>query len=149
MACARWSLPRPWARALTPLAALAMGATYVRGFADDPVFSFTLLALSCALFIAATRGTLMDRGSGVGALMAWASAPLRWMGRHSYELYLFHVIVLAGLRQFISKQSLTHDQRLPLLLAFLLVCAVLAGTIARDFSEPINRYWRLRWSSLP
>ncbi|HEX5684067.1 MAG TPA: acyltransferase [Ideonella sp.] len=147
LACRRWMLPAGWAKVLAPLAAVAMVVVYFIGFANHPVFGFSAMALSAAVFIWATRRPATTFGGGLRRALVRATTPLRWLGRHSYELYLFHVIVLAGMRQFFSRESLHHDQRAPLLLAFVLSSALLAALISRHFAEPINRRWRLRWQA--
>ncbi len=145
LVCRRWVLPARWAKVLAPLAAASMAAVYFIGFANHPVFGFSAMALSAALFIWATREPLFAVGLRRGLTVA--TAPLRWLGRHSYELYLFHIIVLAGMRQFVSRESLHHDHRAPLLLAFVLSSALLAALISKHFAEPINRRWRARWQA--
>lgn len=42
-----------------------------------------------------------------------ASAGLRWMGRLSYELYLFHIIVLGLMRNVVERAQLGYHARLP------------------------------------
>ncbi|WP_374566414.1 acyltransferase family protein [Ideonella sp.] len=147
LVCRRWALPVPVARVLAPLAAALMAAVYLVGFDQHRVFGFTAMALSAALFIWATRAPAPAFGASLRHALAWATTPLRWLGRHSYELYLFHVIVLAGMRQFVSRESLHHDHRAPLLLAFVLTSALLAALISKHFAEPLNRRWRLRWQA--
>lgn len=146
LACRRWVVPPGWARLLAPLAVAAMAGVYLVGFAAHPVFGFSAMAASAALFIAVTRAPAAAFGKGLRRALRAATVPLRWLGRHSYELYLFHIIVLAAMRQFLSRESLHHDQRAPLLLAFVLASAGLAWLVSRHFAEPINRRWRLRWS---
>ena len=147
LVCRRWTLPARTARLLAPVAAALMAAVYFIGFDEHRVFGFTAMALSAALFIWATRGPALAFGANLRRALVVATTPLRWLGRHSYELYLFHVIVLAGMRQFVSRESLHHDQRAPLLLAFVLTSALLAALVSRHFAEPINRRWRLRWQA--
>ncbi|MFO1338147.1 MAG: acyltransferase [Burkholderiaceae bacterium] len=145
LACRRGVLPAAWARVLAPLALVAMVGVYFVGFAAHPVVGFSAMALATALFIAATRAPAAAFGAGLCRALRSATGPLRWLGRHSYELYLFHVIVLAAMRQFLSRESLHHDQRAPLLLAFVLTSAGVAWLVSQRFAEPINHRWRQRW----
>lgn len=145
LVCRRWAMPAAWARACAPAAAAAMAIVYFMGFAQHPVFGFSAMALSTALFIGATRRSVF--GTKLPQLLARATAPLRWLGRHSYELYLFHVIVLAGLRQFFDRATLDRDHRVPLLLAFVLASSLVAFLVSRQIAEPINRRWRARWAA--
>jgi peptidoglycan/LPS O-acetylase OafA/YrhL len=92
----------------------------------------TVLALGTCLVLFAV--TLRGRAG-----RAW-SAPVRWFGRHSYEVYLTHEFVVVWMTALYLKLL-----RGPLLLwiaAMVLLSAVLGGLVARYFSEPMNR--RLR-----
>jgi peptidoglycan/LPS O-acetylase OafA/YrhL len=96
----------------------------------------TVLALgTCLVMIAIARRN--DAGLR-------RTAPLRWFGRNSYEVYLTHMfVVIEGIRIF-------DRVRMPAALAPLwyLLLLVLAGifgaAVARFYSEPLNR--RLRES---
>ena len=68
-----------------------------------------------------------------------ALAPLRWSGRLSYELYLFHLIVLGALRTFWLPSATHGDDKLPLLIAYLLLSAALSAAIARGIAAPLAR----------
>ena len=70
-----------------------------------------------------------------------------WLGRHSYELYLFHIIVLGAIRDLIPKESLPAVYKLPLLAVFLALSVLVAFCIARGFADPLNGYLRRRLAS--
>ncbi|QMV20305.1 acyltransferase family protein [Granulicella sp. 5B5] len=73
------------------------------------------------------------------------TAPVRWFGRHSYEVYLTHEFLVIGFTALYFKW---HRGPLGLWLAALLLgCAVLGWVTARFFSEPMNR--RLRGAAPP
>lgn len=96
-----------------------------------------LLALSVCLVMTAVT-LRRKRGS------RW-SAPLRWFGRHSYELYLSHeFIVLAGIA--IYARLYPHHASRGVIAAFiigmLLATAPLAWMLTRWFTEPANRWLR-------
>lgn len=96
-----------------------------------------LLALSVCLVMAAVT-LRRKRGS-------WWTAPLRWFGRHSYELYLSHeFIVIAGVALFARR--FPHGAPRGIVAAFvigmLLATAPLAWALARWFTEPANRWLR-------
>lgn len=92
----------------------------------------TVLALGTCLIIFATvlRGT-------VGARI---TAPIRWFGRHSYEVYLTHEFVVVWGTLLYAR---VHRGALPLwFIGILLLTAPLGAIVARYFSDPLNR--RLR-----
>nr|WP_314608124.1 acyltransferase [uncultured Janthinobacterium sp.] len=131
---------QPGARAgrfLRWTAGLALAALYLRGIGGHEVFGFTWIAVAGAAFIAgATASPAADRGR---------SGPLQWLGRHSYELYLFHIIVLAGMRNVVDKAGLGYAERLPWLALFLAATALAAALVARYVSDPANAALRRRF----
>jgi peptidoglycan/LPS O-acetylase OafA/YrhL len=60
------------------------------------------------------------------------------MGQHSYECYLFHIVVLALMRNAIAKDELSYAGSLPWLLLFLILTGVVAALVSRFISEPAN-----------
>ena len=93
----------------------------------------TLLPLGVCLVMLTT--VLRDARGG-GAL----TAPLRWFGRHSYEVYLTHeFLVILGVEVFLQ----WHGTRPGMwTLAITLSTAPLGWAVARWFSEPLNRKLR-------
>jgi peptidoglycan/LPS O-acetylase OafA/YrhL len=75
-----------------------------------------------------------------GKAGSWGTAPIRWFGRHSYEVYMTHeFVVVCGTMLYVKVR------RGPPTLWFvgiLLLAAALGWVVARYFSEPMNR--RLR-----
>ena len=131
---------QPGARAgqlLRWAAGLALAALYVRGIGGHEVFGFTLIALASAAFITGATAVPAARDGRPG--------PLQWLGRHSYELYLFHIIVLAGMRNVVDKAGLGYAERLPWLALFLAATALAAALVARTVSEPANAALRRRF----
>ena len=131
---------QPGARAgqrLRWTAGLALAALYVRGIGGHEVFGFSAIALASAAFIVgATAGHAASQGR---------PGPLQWLGRHSYELYLFHIIVLAAMRNVVDKAGLGYSERLPWLALFLAATALAAALVARCVSEPANTALRRRF----
>lgn len=97
----------------------------------------SLLALATCCVIAATT---LRRAQGV-----WITAPLRWMGRLSYELYLSHVFVLLwGIAWFVRRhpQGASRATVAVYVIGIALATLPLGWAVSKFFSEPMNR--RLR-----
>jgi peptidoglycan/LPS O-acetylase OafA/YrhL len=115
---------------------LGLASSYFAGIDGHEIFGFSLVAI-CV----------------VGLLINAFDAPARqakylrsrwicWLGRHSYELYLFHIILLAGMRDMVPKAALPYAAKLPLFALFVALSCLLAAVVARYFADPLNR--RLR-----
>ena len=75
------------------------------------------------------------------ASWAW-TAPVRWFGRHSYEVYLTHeFLVIAGTDLY---ARWTHGPLLLWFAAILLLTAPLGWAFVRFFSVPMNQWLRGR-----
>lgn len=75
-------------------------------------------------------------------------APIRWFGRHSYEVYLTHeFLVVWGLALYLALKKSHNPGPLGLwFLSILLLTAPLGWLLAKFFSEPLNRILRPRIS---
>jgi peptidoglycan/LPS O-acetylase OafA/YrhL len=94
------------------------------------IFGPTVAAISAsAVLIASKFLTNRARRSG------WLS----FLGRHSYELYLFHRVIL-----FLSLAALgpLFSLLLPWVVPYVLVCSLLAWALAKYFSDPANQWIR-------
>jgi peptidoglycan/LPS O-acetylase OafA/YrhL len=140
-------ITQPVAALLRVIAGIALCVVYLRGIAGNEIFGFSLIALCSALFLFGSSAVDASTGktSKWDISAAKLTSPLRWLGRHSYELYLFHIIVLAAMRNLLDKTELSYWARLPWLMLFLLLSAILAALVARYVSEPANRAIRQRW----
>jgi peptidoglycan/LPS O-acetylase OafA/YrhL len=103
-----------------------------RSVTDD-----TLLALGACLVMFAVA--LNDRAG------RWWSAPVRWFGRHSYEVYLSHeFVVIAGVALY--ARWFAHGASRGVIAGFVVgmvaLTAPLGWTLARWFAEPMNRWLR-------
>jgi peptidoglycan/LPS O-acetylase OafA/YrhL len=119
-------------------ALIFMTAIYVHGgIGASPVWGPTLMAAGAAAILLAEGAVAADSQPGRQRFRALAS-----LGRHSYELYLFHIVVLAAMRDLVKSAGLNFTAKLLWFLIFLGVSVGLAAMIARYYSEPLNR--RLR-----
>ncbi|WP_175691475.1 acyltransferase family protein [Burkholderia anthina] len=128
---ARWqglaAAPVQW------LTALAMSVLYLAWpISESHVVGVSAMALGTAVLLVGTHA------SGTNT-PGRALAPLRWSGRLSYELYLFHLIVLGALRTFWPPSATHGDDKLLLLIAYLLLSAALSAAIARGIAAPLER----------
>ncbi|HEX4228875.1 MAG TPA: acyltransferase [Bryobacteraceae bacterium] len=111
-----------------------MAAIYVRGSIDaTPVWGSTLMAAGAAAILLAEGAVALDSPPVKQRFRALAS-----MGRHSYELYLFHIAVLGLMRDLVKSAGLNITAKLLWLVLFLCMSASLAAVIARYYSEPLN-----------
>ena len=134
---------------------LAIG--YFAGIDGHEIFGFSLIALCTVGLLAngfdgAARNGIESAtpnkvdGAAPGRRFIF-SRILGWFGRHSYELYLFHIILLAGLRDLVPKATLPMALKLPLFLVYLGVSGLIAGMAARYFADPLNVWLRRRLAS--
>lgn len=97
----------------------------------------TVLSLGTCLVILAS--VLRGRAG-----RAW-TAPIRWFGRHSYEVYLTHEFVVVWVTELYVKVH--RGSPLAWIAAEVVLAAMLGALVARWFSEPLNR--RLRGAKPP
>lgn len=112
---------------------------YLRGIYTHEIWGFSMIALCAAVYL---TGSFNDGASGLAT--GRMTRFVRWFGRHSYELYLFHIIVLAALRNLLDRKDLPAIAWLPWLALFLCLSALIAMLVARFISEPANRAIRHR-----
>ena len=110
------------------------------GIDATPVWGTTLMAAGAALFLFA-EGAAQHQQTPTQSPKF--TAPIAWLGRHSYELYLFHIVLLAGMRSLPwNFRAMGAIGKLSWLVVFLAASSFVAWLIARFYSEPMNR--RLR-----
>ena len=104
--------------------------------AQTNTLGVTLMALGTAFLLlgahgSPTTGPILERSHVL--------APLGWLGRLSYELYLFHLVVLGGVRAAFPARVVSGDGKLLLLAAYLALSGALAALVARFYAESLNR----------
>jgi peptidoglycan/LPS O-acetylase OafA/YrhL len=125
---------------LRVVASVGMIVFYLRGIKTHEVSGFSLVAFFTAIYL---LGSVSDGSASFAT--GRATQFVRWLGRHSYELYLFHIIVLALMRNIWNKQTLPAVAWLPWLILFLGASVFAATLVARFVSEPANRAIRHRF----
>ncbi|AHB74997.1 MULTISPECIES: acyltransferase family protein [Pandoraea] len=131
---------RAWSMLAWPTA-VAMTFVYLAWpIHESNVFGVTAIAFGTAVLLLAAN----DRPDGSIVRSTRASTVLEGFGRLSYELYLFHLIVLGLLRTIFPPSGVTGDEKLAVLVGYLLLSACLSVSIARMYAEPSSRIVR-RW----
>ncbi|MFM0040849.1 acyltransferase family protein [Paraburkholderia sediminicola] len=127
------------ARAATLLqciAVVAMTFLYLVGpIAETNVLGVTGMASGTAVLLLGAY--CRPAAPGVGGVRVLLG--FEWFGCISYELYLFHLIVLGAMRTMWPPRIVDGDTKLLLLAGFLVLSAALSAGIARLYSEPLNR----------
>ncbi len=108
---------------------------FYKGIMDNIILGPTLIALF--------TGILLIKTNALPHLKIFKYTKLIGLfGKNSYELYLFHIIILAIIKSIIPYNILNIYEKLLLLLAFLIVSFIICNLIAKIYSEPINKYLR-------
>jgi peptidoglycan/LPS O-acetylase OafA/YrhL len=118
-------------RLLRVLSGAGLAACYGAGIDGHEVMGFTVIALCTACLLVNAFGPAAKNRMLPGRLLCW-------FGRHSYELYLFHIIVLALMRDAVRQGTLAYGYKLPYLALFLVLSALAAAAVSRWYADPLN-----------
>jgi peptidoglycan/LPS O-acetylase OafA/YrhL len=109
-----------------------------KGIMANVVFGVTFITFSAGLILIGTKQDISLAQSSANVV----SKSVRWFGKNSYELYLFHIVVLALMKIAVPRSTLGYYAK-PLWFAlFVGLSALVAGCISRFYSEPMNRFLR-------
>lgn len=141
-AIASRSLPwKAWLRA--PVAVVSLiGASwiYLRGIPGHEALGASWLGIFTAIFLIAVS-RLPAR-----AFTRRLAGPLAWLGSHSYEIYLFHIVVLGIMVELVPRSAMAAQLKLPMFALFFALSALVAWAVARFLGNPLNRYLRRRYA---
>jgi peptidoglycan/LPS O-acetylase OafA/YrhL len=118
--------------ALRIVASTMLIVTYFMGIDGHEVFGFTVLALCTGVLLIRAFDAPGEQSRSLPVRLVCA------MGRRSYELYLFHGIVLATLRNVVPKGTMAYAWKLPVFVLFVVASAWLAWAIAKYYAEVTN-----------
>lgn len=111
---------------------------------ENIVWCFSILALATAiLLVCATKPS-----SELIQIPSLFQRIIGWFGKLSYELYLFHIIILALMKQYIKADLLSGYEKLLLLIIFFVLSAFVAGFIEKFYSNPLNKNIRKTFFSI-
>ncbi|MGC1549014.1 MAG: acyltransferase [Rhodanobacter sp.] len=127
-------------RILAVLACIMMGWIYMRGINGNEALGATLLGIAAATFLVVVSQL---PAAGISRRLG---SPLAWLGSHSYELYLFHIVVLGIMVELIPRAAMTVERKLPMLTVFFALSALLAWAAARFCGDPLNQWLRRRFA---
>jgi len=141
----RVTLSRGQGLVLRIVASALLIVTYFAGIDGHEVFGFTVVALCTGALLIQAFDAPEEKLRSLPVRLVCA------MGRQSYELYLFHGIVLAVMRNVVPKGTMAYAYKLPVFVLFVVASALLAWAIAKYFAETSNtalrRYFRSRRAS--
>jgi peptidoglycan/LPS O-acetylase OafA/YrhL len=110
------------------------------GIDSVPIWGPTLMAAGAAAFLLAEGAARDERGSIVDRV----TRPVGWFGKLSYEMYLFHIVLLALLQSWVDRHAVSEGAKLAWFAVFVGVSALVAWGMARWYSEPMNRWLRAK-----
>lgn len=107
---------------------------FYKGILANAVYGVSLVACSTAVILFSKSDTAFFNGR--------TSRVVCWFGKNSYELYLFHIIVLALMRTAVKQEDLGYYAK-PLWFTFFITSSAFAAElISKFYSEPLNRKLR-------
>ncbi|NIF93452.1 acyltransferase [Burkholderia sp. Cy-637] len=126
--------------ALRCAAGLVLAVTYLSGpIMQHVVWGVSVVALCTAVLLYCFQ----HEAASARPARTWRVARvIRWFGQRSYELYLFHIIVLGVLREYVTRENVGLYAKPLWLLFYLCVAALVAQIVFRHFSEPLNAMLR-------
>lgn len=144
MLAQHWQPAARFASVMCPLAAIALAAVYLTGIGGHEALGFSGIGIATAVLMLVASEAPPGRW-----LASLPARGLRWLGSHSYEVYLFHIIVLAGMRNITDKEHLAYEWKLPWLLVFVAASTCVAALVARFIGRPANRWLLARLTRAP
>ena len=120
-------------RAICILAGCVIAAVYLCGpIMKNVVWGVSVVAACTAILLYQFKGS-----GGHGTQHAVAKI-VRWFGVRSYEFYLFHIIVLGIMREYVTRETLSVYAKPFWLVLFIVLSALTANLVFKFFSEPLN-----------
>jgi peptidoglycan/LPS O-acetylase OafA/YrhL len=118
---------------------LIAGVYLYNGIMENVVMGVSLMVIGVAIFLISVRDDGINKNNDSTSLFGRL---VSWFGRNSYELYLFHIIVLALMKEMVSPDALGNYTKLLWMAIFLSTSALVAGCISIFYSQPMNKKLR-------
>lgn len=104
---------------------------FYNGIMENVVWGISFMAIATAFLLITAENAQFNFHSLPNRLLAW-------FGKHSYELYLFHIIILALMKEICTPAQLGDFTKLLWMALFFALSMTVAAVIAKYFSEPAN-----------
>ncbi|WP_313458021.1 acyltransferase [Achromobacter sp.] len=105
--------------------------------AESNVLGVTVMAASTALLLLGSSQNSVSPGSVSGRTLAAC-------GRVSYEIYLFHLIVLGLMRTALPPHLASSEEKVELMVVYFILSAMVGLGVSQLYTDPLNRVVR-RW----
>lgn len=129
-----------YSRLIVVSATLLMCALYLYApIKEVSTWGVSLFALLTAVLIFCFTQEAPTKVQGLG------SRALVWLGQRSYEMYLFHLIILGLMKVVYFPKETLPAEKLMLLPIYLIAVALLSWAIEKYYSAPLNRMIRHQW----
>ena len=127
-------------RVIVAMAALLMSALYFYApIKEVSTWGISVFALLTALLI-----FCFTQGSKVKPV-SYTARSLVWIGQRSYEMYLFHLIVLGLMKVVYFPKDTLAAEKLMLLPVYFIAVFILSWAIEKYYSTPLNKKIRKSW----
>jgi len=114
------------------------GVYFYSGIMKNVVLGVSLMAIGTAVFVISASSEKIANNKAIGSF----SRIICWFGKNSYELYLFHIVVLALMKEMVSQDALGDYTKLLWMALFFGASVIVAGAISTFYSQPMNKKLR-------
>lgn len=130
----------PNSKLIITVIAMLMCALYLYApIKEVSTWSISVFALFTALLIFCFAQAPQTQMQSV------ASRSLVWIGQRSYEMYLFHLIILGLMKVIYFPKDTLPTEKLMLLPIYFIAVFILSWLIEKYYSVPLNRMIRHKW----
>ena len=105
---------------------------------ENLTFGFSFIAIGTSILLVTSQSKEVERNHSSNSIIN----SIGWFGKNSYELYLFHIIVLAIMKTLCKPEFLGDYSKLVWFTLFLGISAFVSGGIEKYYSKPFNKTLR-------